>query len=722
MATQVGEATIKLSFDTAGMKSGLATASSKLSSLGSVAKTSMTTLAKTTTALVGSTVAGATALVGSHLDDAMSRLDTLKNYPTVMQSLGHSAADAQKSIDMMDKHLDGLPTTLNQSVADIQKLAATMGDLESATKVGLSLNDMFLAGGKGTEVASRAMEQYNQMLAIGKVDMQSWRSLVDAAPGQMNQLAESLLGAGANSMDLYNAMKEGNVTFEQLNEQITKLDQEGGAGFASFSEQAVANTQGLQTQLQNVKTSLTKVVADALSGNEEALVQHSQQLAERAVKIAPTLIKAFALATGEVVKAFPTILQEVLPTILTAIGDFVVLVAEAIPDYIDLAIDLLLGLQDTFFEVFEKIANALLPRLPEILGKIMNFLVQTLVNLFGNPKNLKILVKTLIQLAMALAKSIPQILPPLLSALPQIVGGILQAIAELAIEGFNGLMSTIAQPLANIGQWLIDHILAPVGAFFQTLFEFVKGIFLTAIQWFVSTIIMPIVGFVMAGIERIKAVVSAITVWIDTNIVQPIVSFFTGLWDTLVDGVTAAVGKIKAVWEGIKHWIDTNIVQPIASFFSGLWEGVKKGAEALGEGIGKAMSTIGEFVKAPINAIIKAINKVIDKINGLTVPDWVPGIGGSHTDFGHIPELARGGLVSGATNAIIGEAGAEAVIPLERNTENWTRPLATALAEQFQAQGIGGAGVTVYMTNNINNNLDADEIGQRLITSIRRAS
>lgn len=711
MATQVGEATIKLSFDTAGMKSGLATASSKLSSLGSVAKTSMTTLAKTTTALVGSTVAGATALVGSHLDDAMSRLDTLKNYPTVMQSLGHSAEDAQKSIDMMDKHLDGLPTTLNQSVADIQKLAATMGDLESATKVGLSLNDMFLAGGKGTEVASRAMEQYNQMLAIGKVDMQSWRSLVDAAPGQMNQLAESLLGAGANSMDLYNAMKEGNVTFEQLNEQITKLDQEGGAGFASFSEQAIANTQGMQTQLQNVKTSLTKVIADALEGNEEALVKHSQQLAERAVKIAPTMIKAFALATGEIVKAFPTILQEVLPTILTAIGDFVVLVAEAIPDYIDLAINLLLGLQDTFFEVFEKIANALLPRLPEILGKIVNFVAQTLVNLFGNPKNIKILVKTLVQVAMALAKSIPQILPPLLAVLPQIVGGILQAIAELAIEGFDWLMTTIAQPMANIGQWLIDHILTPVGAFFQTLFEFVKGIFLTAVQWFVSTIIMPIVGFVMAGIERIKAVVSAITVWIDTTIVQPIVSFFTGLWETLVNGVTGAVERIKAVWEGIKNWINTHIVQPIASFFSGLWEGVKKGAEALGEGIGKAMSTIGGLVKAPINAIIDAINGVIDSINSLTIPDWVPGIGGSHTNFGHIPKLAQGGLVSGATNAIIGEAGAEAVIPLERNSENWARPLATALAEQFQEQGEGRS-----ITINVNNPTVRDDDDIRKIT------
>ena len=51
-----------------------------------------------------------------------------------------------------------------------------------------------------------------------------------------------------------------------------------------------------------------------------------------------------------------------------------------------------------------------------------------------------------------------------------------------------------------------------------------------------------------------------------------------------------------------------------------------------------------------------------------------------------------------------------------------TKKLAQAIAEQFQAQNLAGAGITVYMTNNINNNLDADEIGQRLMTSIRRAA
>lgn len=722
MSNVIGDAVIKLRIDESGIQKGLTSAGNKIKSIGG---TAIKTWATLTTTVVGATVSSAMTLVGAHLDDAMKRMDTLNNFPKVMESLGYSANEADKSISEMDKHLDGLPTTLDQSVSDIQKLTATMGNLSkgtvNATSLGLGLNDMFLAGGKGTEVASRAMEQYNQMLAIGKVDMQSWRSLVDASPGQMNQLAQSLLGAEANAMDLYNAMKNGTVTFEDLNAEIVKLDKEGGAGFESFYNQAVANTQGLETQIQNIKTSITKVVTDALQGNMEALAGHTEQLTERVLKVAPTLIEGATVAVGALLEVFPQVFREILPEVLGSLKELGKSVVEFIPEIAVLVAEAIPQLIDGLFDLLSEVIESLTPKLPEILEKLVVAFVDIFKTLYS-PKNIKIVIKSLVQVAIALAKAIPQIIPPIVEALPEIISGIFQAIAELAVEAFNGLMTAIAQPMANIGQWLIDHVFTPVGAFFQMLFDFVKGVFSTAVEWFNGTIIMPIVGFVMGGIEKIKLVVAGVVDWVNVTIITPIASFFTGLWDTLVNGVSSAIEQIKAVWEGIKNWINAFIVMPIAGFFGKLWSGVKKGAESLGDGIGKVMSTIGGLVKAPINSIIDAINGVIDSINSLTVPDWVPGIGGSHTNFGHIPRLAQGGLVSGATNAIIGEAGAEAVIPLERNTENWTRPLATALAEQFQAQGIGGAGMTIYMTNNINNNLDADEIGQRLITSIRRAS
>ena len=77
-------------------------------------------------------------------------------------------------------------------------------------------------------------------------------------------------------------------------------------------------------------------------------------------------------------------------------------------------------------------------------------------------------------------------------------------------------------------------------------------------------------------------------------------------------------------------------------------------------------------MKTPINAVIALINKAISGINGLglTIPDWVPVIGGKNFSINipEIPMLAKGGFTSGVS--IAGEAGPEAVISFQRGVRN----------------------------------------------------
>ena len=204
---------------------------------------------------------------------------------------------------------------------------------------------------------------------------------------------------------------------------------------------------------------------------------------------------------------------------------------------------------------------------------------------------------------------------------------------------------------------------------------------------------------------------------------QAIGVVFSDLWNGLKEGLAQVGEFFKTTFQNIWNTV-TGIFGKIGGFFEGVYEKIKYIFQNIGQKVGDSIKGI---IKGAVNGVLKtaenilngpirAVNAIIDVLNA------IPGVDIGKLNEISLPRMAKGGLVDGATTAIIGEAGAEAVIPLERNTENWTRPLATALAEQFQAQGIGGAGVTVYMTNNINNNLDADEIGQRLITSIRRAS
>ena len=268
-SSTVGTAVIKLSFDGSDVKAELSKTSNQFKSAGTEAGS---TFGNALTVAMGSLISkGISKIVSSisqNLDSAINRVDVINNFPKVMESLGFSTEEAAASIKTISSRLDGLPSTLNGVVSDVQKLTATMGNLNTgmvnATSLGLALNDMFLAGGKGTEAASNAMEQYNQMLAQGKPDMQSWRSILNAAPGQLKQLAQTLLGATASQQDLYEALQKGNVTFDQMNEAIVRLDKEGGQGFASYEKQARSATGGVGTALENVQNRISKAIAKVI--------------------------------------------------------------------------------------------------------------------------------------------------------------------------------------------------------------------------------------------------------------------------------------------------------------------------------------------------------------------------------------------------------------------------------------------------------------------------
>ena len=188
----------------------------------------------------------------SNMFKGFKRADILNNFPRVMESLGYEADVADASIQKIASHLSGLPSSTSEVATNVQMLTATLGDLEYATDIGVAFNDMMLAGGQGTEAAARSLTQLNQMLALGKVDAQSWGTIVQTASGQMDQLAKSLLGAEANQKTLYAALQDGTVSMQEFTDKIIQLDIEGGEGFSSFEEQARAATGGIMTAIENV--------------------------------------------------------------------------------------------------------------------------------------------------------------------------------------------------------------------------------------------------------------------------------------------------------------------------------------------------------------------------------------------------------------------------------------------------------------------------------------
>lgn len=169
----------------------------------------------------------------------------------------------------------------------------------------------------------------------------------------------------------------------------------------------------------------------------------------------------------------------------------------------------------------------------------------------------------------------------------------------------------------------------------------------------------------------------------------------SAIWANIDGAVTAAISAISerfpllgavlsGVWTSIQDcWaniqaIFSNIISFIDNVFSGNWSAAWQNIVAI---FGNVFGLIVNLAKTPINAVISAINWVLSKINSIsvTIPDWVPGVGGTTLGFNipTIPALAAGGVATAPTLAMIGEGGEpEAVLPLSRLAallDEWTK-------------------------------------------------
>lgn len=256
--------------------------------------------------------------IQSNLGAAISRFDTLNNYPTVMESLGYSASEVDSSLAKMDERLQGMPTALNDMVSLVQGLVTSTDDLSKATDVGLALNDMLVASGSSTQLTTAAMEQFRQILAKGKPEMEDWRSLTSAMPGQMDQLAKSMLGPTANANDLYAALGGGKndptISMDELLDAMVRLDTEGGESVASFAEQAKNASGGVATSLSNLSTAFSRGIAGVLDEVGKDEISGALAGAKSAVD------GVFSAAKGAVpaVKSLVGVVAEVAPAALPA--------------------------------------------------------------------------------------------------------------------------------------------------------------------------------------------------------------------------------------------------------------------------------------------------------------------------------------------------------------------------------------------------------------------
>lgn len=291
-------------------------------------------------------VSTAVNMVKDSVEGAINRFDTLNKYPVVMKALGYSTEDVDRSMTKLSDGIDGLPTSLDEIVSNTQQLAISTGSLSKGTDTAIALNDAFLASGASTADATRGMQQYIQMLGKGEVDMQSWRTLQETMPIAMDKVAKSFKEQGVNSVNqLYDALKEGDITFNEFNNRLIELDK----GVGGFADLAKKNSKGIKTSWVNIKTATVKGVTTVIKSFDELskavtgkniaenldslknVVNITFKAIDAAIQSTIPLMKLF----GKAITSVGTALTPLLPTIASFAATFTALkVIQQVTGYI----------------------------------------------------------------------------------------------------------------------------------------------------------------------------------------------------------------------------------------------------------------------------------------------------------------------------------------------------------------------------------------------------
>ena len=393
--------------------------------------------------------------------------------------------------------------------------------------------------------------------------------------------------------------------------------------------------------------------------------------------------------------------QEGIKTALEGILEVVETVTGSIKQVVDDFVDTALAVYDEHFSpLFDSIAGGLSdtlgifldvwntnikPALDEIAAKLSELLEEHVTPLLDK------MLEFAGSVADALKALWEGVIKPLVDWIIQniipVIVPIIQTIWETASNVIGNIMDIIGS-LIEVISGIIDFV---VGVFtgdwnkaWNGIKEIFEGVF-NAISSFIRLIMNTIGGVISVALQTIKAVFSTIL-----NAIKSLVSTIFNAIKTVIStiltgiktGISTALNSIKTIWTTV--W--TSMKTTVTTIFNSIWSVIK----------GVINSILGG-IESMANGVINGLNSMIRAMNSLSfdVPDWVPEIGGETFGFNiselstiSLPRLAKGGIVDGATPLIAGEAGREAIIPLENNT-GWINELASRVGEILSVNIMG---------------------------------
>ncbi len=282
-----------------------------------------------------------------------------------------------------------------------------------------------------------------------------------------------------------------------------------------------------------------------------------------------------------------------------------------------------------------------------------------------------------------------------------IVGSLVSNYNEHILPVIDGFANKFGELYNNHLKDKIDHIISKFGE----MGENISILWAEVIAPFIATMVdvfSPQIG------NAISIVGDCITNFLSvvTRDISLVMDILSGLLEFITGVFTGDWGK---AWQGLQD------------VFKGIWEGILQiGKDTINLLIGAINVMISSIVLG-VNAVIKALNTI-----SVDIPEWVPGFGGrsfginlSQVTAPQIPFLAKGGIVTKPTLAMVGERGREAVMPLENNTGGITE-LANQLSAVMSMNSGGNSSGNAPST--INLHIDGRKFAEATIDDLKNVA
>lgn len=357
----------------------------------------------------------------------------------------------------------------------------------------------------------------------------------------------------------------------------------------------------------------------------------------------------------------PGILSQLLPGLLNGATSLIVGLAQSLPPLMQIVIEQLPGVMQQICDGLAEVWPAILETIQELLGEIFDYIS---LDLMGTGVSFEDALSPISDAYEAVS-----------GALQTVVQGFQDAVAwgqehQTSLEMIAiavGTLTTaivaynIAQAIKHAGGMLeiIDLAACWVGVTALTVAETAHTV-ATTVATAATTAFGAAVAFLTSPITIVIAIIGAL-------IAVGVLLYKN--WDT----VTAKAGEL---WQKLGEAFD-GIKETIIGAWNAIWDGMKS-----------ILNSIIGGVETMVNGIVNSLNKLIDGLNKVvSAAGKALGLAWKVPSLGKVslPRLEKGGILEAGQMGFLEGNGAEAVVPLDRNSA-WIN----AVAKDMEAAGIGG--------------------------------